>query len=65
MNITEQREAIYNVETAIEAELDRLRDSAGLDVTGIKVQTIVDFDKNITPALKVNIEVTASKSRKQ
>ena len=64
MNITEQREAIYNVETAIEAELDRLRDSAGLDVTGIKVQTIVDFDKNIYPALKVNIDVMASKSRK-
>lgn len=58
MNITEQRVAIYKAETAIESALDELSKTGRLQTDSIIVQVIMDKDKNIFPALKVNIVVS-------
>lgn len=58
MNIITQREAIYRAETAIETALDALSKETGLHAKNIVVQNIFDTDKNVDPAIKVNITVS-------
>lgn len=58
MDITQQRQAIYKAETAIESVLDELSKTAKLQTASVVIQTIMDKDKNIFPALKVNIVVS-------
>lgn len=58
MNIQALRGAIYNAETAIETALDTLSKEAGLHANSITVQNVFNIDKNVAPAIKVNITVS-------
>jgi len=61
MDIKSQRKAIYAVENVIENALDDFRETTGLNVESIAVQTILDDDQNCDPALKVNVKVSRLK----
>jgi len=64
MDIKEQRVAIYKAETAIEAVLDALAEDTGFQAKTINIQNVWDNDKNIEPAVKVNIVVSRHKDER-
>ena len=57
-SIKDRRVAIYKAESGIEAILDELKENVELYVESIVVQNLMDKDKNVFPALKVNITLS-------
>jgi len=58
VDIQDQRRAIYDAEAKIETVLDEMAEKSKLHASSIELQTILDQDKNVAPALKVNIKVS-------
>jgi len=58
VNIQDQRRAIYDAEAKIETVLDEMAEKSKLHAESIAIQTILDQDKNVAPAVKVNIKVS-------